>query len=361
MFFSFAIDNYIKNMATSGITYHSILVDLKNGIYKPIYYLMGDEPFFIDSISEYIRDNALKSEEERNFNQIVVYGSDISMKEVIQRAKAYPMGAERQVIIIKEAQNLIKESGLNISSTDILSDYLLNPQRSTILVFCHKNGTLDRRKKVVAEIEKQGVLFESKKIKEDSLPEFIKEFLSEYNLSIERKAESMLIESVGSDLCRLNGELQKLIIALPTGVKNITPEFIEKHIGISKDFNIFEFKDALINKNIQKANQIAAYYESNPKTYPMQLVTAAIFPYFANLMLAFYASDKTEKGIAEQLGLKNTWGVKDYMIGMRNYTALQAMNIISYIRKYDAKSKGVDSTSNSGEGLLRELIFQILH
>lgn len=348
-------------MATSGTTYRSILVDLKNGNYKPVYYLMGDEPFFIDSISDYIRDNVFESEEERNFNQIVVYGSDISMNEVIQRARAYPMGAERQVIIVKESQNLIKESGSNLSATDILADYLHNPQISTILVFCHKNGTLDRRKKVVAEIEKVGVLFESKRIKEDSLPEFIQEFLSEYNLSIERKAESMIIECVGSDLCRMNGELNKIVIALPSGVKEITPEFIEKHIGISKDFNIFEFKDALVNKNILKANRIAAYYESNPKTYPMQLVTAAIFPYFANLMLAFYSSDKTEKGIADQLGLKNTWGVKDYITGMRNYSALQTMNIIGLIRKYDAKSKGVDSTSNADEGLLRELIFQILH
>lgn len=348
-------------MATSGTTYRSILFDLEKGNFKPVYYLMGDEPFFIDSISDYIRDNVLKSEEERNFNQIVVYGSDISMNEVIQRAKAYPMGAERQVIIVKEAQNLIKESISNFSATDILADYLHNPQKSTILVFCHKNGTLDKRKKVVAEIEKVGVLFESKKIKEDSLPEFIEEFLSEYKLSIERKAESMIIESVGSDLCRMTGELNKIVIALPSGMKEITPEFIEQHIGISKDFNIFEFKDALINKNILKANQIAAYYESNPKTYPIQLVTAAIFPYFANLMLAFYSSDKTEKGIADQIGLKNTWGVKDYITGMRNYSALQAMNIISLIRKYDAKSKGVDSTSNADEGLLRELLFQILH
>lgn len=348
-------------MATSGITYRSILVDLKKGNFKPIYYLMGDESFFIDSISDYIRDNVLRSEEERNFNQIVVYGSDISMNEVVQRAKAYPMGAERQVIIVKEAQNLIKESSSNLSATDILADYLHNPQKSTILVFCHKNGTLDKRKKVVAEIEKVGVLFESKKIKEDSLPVFIEEFLSEYKLSIERKAESMIIESIGSDLCRMNGELNKIVIALPSGVNEITPEFVEKHIGISKDFNIFEFKDALINKNILKANQIAAYYESNPKAYPMQLVTAAIFPYFANLMLAFYSSDKTEKGIADQIGLKNTWGVKDYITGMRNYSALQTMNIISLIRKYDAKSKGVDSTSNADEGLLRELLFQILH
>ena len=223
------------------------------------------------------------------------------------------------------------------------------------------NGSLDKRKKIVAVIEKEGVLFESKKVKDDALPMFVEEFLDEHKIKMSPKAISMLCESVGADLSRLNGELNKLITALPEGEKEITPEFIEEHIGVSKDFNIFEFKDAIINKNIYKANQIASYYESNPKNYPMQLVTAVIFPYFANLMLAFYAPDKTDKGIADQLDLKSTWGVRDYTTGMRNYTATQTMQIITTIRKYDAKSKGVDATANTGEGLLKELLYIILH
>lgn len=349
-------------MATSGTAYRQVLRELEKGSYKPIYYLMGDEPFFIDSISDYIREHALP-EEARDFNQIVLYGNETTMSEVIQRARAYPMGADRQVIIVKEAQNLMKKDSENdaTSPSEILSSYLIHPQLSTVLVFCHKNGSIDKRKKIVGIIEKSGVLFESKKVKDDALPDFIEEFLSEHNLKMSPKGISMLSESVGADLSRMNSELNKLVIALPEGQTEITPDFIEEHVGISKDYNIFEFKDAIINKNVLKANKIAAYYESNPKNYPMQLVTAAIFPYFANLMLAFYSPDKTDKGIADQLDLKSTWSVKDYTTGMRNYTATQTMHIISTIRKYDAKSKGVEATANTGEGLLKELLYMILH
>ena len=348
-------------MATSGTAYRQIIKELEKGEYKPIYYLMGDEPFFIDSISEYISEHALP-EEARDFNQIVIYGYETTMNEVIQRARAYPMGADRQVIIVKGAQHLMKKDSESTgSASDILSSYLSHPQQSTILVFCHKNGTLDRRKKIVAMIEKAGVLFESKKVKDDALPDFIEEFLQERKLKMSPKGISMMCESVGADLSRMNGELEKLVIALPEGTTEITPDFIEEHVGVSKDYNIFEFRDAIINKNVLKANTIAAYYESNPKTYPIQLVTGAIFPYFANLMLAFYAPDKTDRGIADQLDLKNTWGVRDYTTGMRNYTASQTMQIISTIRKYDAKSKGVDATANTGEGLLKELLYLILH
>lgn len=349
------------DMATSGTAYRQVMKELEKGTYCPVYYLMGDEPFFIDSIADYIREHALP-EEARDFNQIVLYGNETTMNEVIQRARAYPMGSDRQVIIVKEAQHLMKkDSESGGSPSDILSAYLTQPQPSTVLVFCHKNGSLDRRKKIVAVIEKNGVLFESKKVKDDALPEFIGEFLNEHGLKMSPKAISMMSESVGADLCRMNGELEKLVTALPEGVKEVTPEFIEEHVGISKDYNIFEFRDAIINKNVLKANKIAAYYESNPKTYPIQLVTAAIFPFFANLMLAFYAPDKTDRGIADQLDLKSTWGVRDYTTGMRNYTASQTMQIISTIRKYDAKSKGLDATANTGEGLLKELLYIILH
>ena len=348
-------------MATSGTAYRQVLKELEKGVYQPVYYLMGDEPFFIDSISDYIREHALP-EEARDFNQLVLYGNETSMNEVIQRARAYPMGADRQVIIVKEAQHLMKrDSESGGSASDILGAYLLHPQNSTILVFCHKNGSLDKRKKIVAAIEKAGVLFESKKVKDDALPDFIGEFLNEHGLKMSPKGMSMMSEFVGADLSRMNGELEKLVTAMPDGAKEITPEFIEEHVGISKDYNIFEFRDAIINKNVQKANKIAAYYESNPKMYPIQLVTAAIFPYFANLMLAFYAPDKTDRGIADQLDLKSTWGVSDYTTGMRNYTATQTMKIINTIRRYDAKSKGVDATANTGEGLLKELLFLILH
>jgi len=348
-------------MATSGTAYRQLLKELENGLYRPIYYLMGDESYFIDAISDYIREHALP-EEARDFNQLVLYGNETSMNEIIQRAKSYPMGADRQVIIVREAQYLMKkESDAIGNSQDILMSYLAHPMQSTILVFCHKNGSLDKRKKVVPLLEKTGVLFESKKVKDDDLPQFIDEFLSERGVSMSPKGISMMSESVGTDLSRMNSELEKLMTAMPQGCKEITPEFIEEHVGISKDYNIFEFKDAIVNKNILKANKIAAYYESNPKAYPIQLVTAAIFPFFSNLMLAFYSPDKTDRGLADQLDLRSTWAVKDYITGMRNYTAVQTMNIISTIRKYDAKSKGVDATGNTSDGLLKELLYLILH
>lgn len=348
-------------MATSGTAYRQIIKELEKGVFKPVYYLMGEESYFIDSISDYIRDHALP-DEARDFNQLVLYGNETTMNEVIQRARAYPMGSDRQVIIVKEAQLLMKkESEAGGNASDVLSSYLQQPQLSTILVFCHKNGKLDGRKKIVSVIEKAGVLFESKKVREEDLPQFVEEFLNERGLKMSPKGISMMSESVGTDLCRLNGELEKLVTALPQGVTDITPEFIEQLVGISKDYNIFEFRDAIVNKNVLKANKVAAYYESNPKTYPMQLVTATIFPFFANLMLAFYAPDKTDRGIADQLDLKSPWAAREYATGMRNYTATQTMNIINTIRRYDAKSKGVDATGNTGEGLLKELLFLILH
>ena len=266
-------------MATSGSAYRQILKDLAKGNYKPVYYLMGDEQFFIDSIADYIRENALP-EEARDFNQIVLYGNDTNMNEVIQRARAYPMGADRQVIIVKEAQHLMKKDSETgpTSPSEILSAYLQHPQNSTVLVFCHKNGSIDKRKRVLAVIEKNGLLFESKKVKEGELPQFVEEWLTELKLHMSPKAISMLCESVGADLSRLNSEFTKLTTALPEGQTEITPEFLEERVGISKDFNLFEFKDAIINKNVYKANQIAAYYESNSKTYPMQMVTSVIYP-----------------------------------------------------------------------------------
>lgn len=347
-------------MATSGVAYRSIMNELKQGKYHPVYYLMGEESFFIDSIADYIRENAL-SEEERDFNQIVIYGADTTMSEVVQRAKAYPMGAERQVIIVKEAQALVKEHAGGVDSLEILASYLQNVQPTTILVFCHKNGKLDSRKKVVGTIKQNGMVFESAKVKENELPLYINEYVREKQQSISDRATSMIIEAVGTDISRLITELDKLYVASGGNGREITPDLVEQNVGISKEYNVFEFQRALISKDILKANKIAAYYENNSKNYPIQMITATIFSYYSNLMLAFYSPNKTEQGVAEFLGLKSSWGVKDYMTGMKNYTARQVLEIIGYIREYDAKSKGVENTGNTTDGLLRELLFKILH
>lgn len=334
-------------------TYSQIMSDLKKGRYSPVYYLMGEEPYFIDRISDYIEQNAMP-EDQRDFNQIVVYALDTSMQAVLERARSFPMMGERQVIIVKEAQHLAKD-------IDLLSAYLTMPQPSTVLVFCHRNGTLDKRKKTASEISKAGILYTSKKLKDDQLLKFVSDYVAEKGLKADAKSCSMLVEFVGADLSRMAGELDKLAVALPSGSDSITPEAVERLVGISKDYNVFEFKDAIVHKNIMKANQIALYYEKNAKIYPIQMVSAVLFQYFANLMLAWYAPDKTESGIADFLGMKSTWGVRDYTVGMKNYSAFDVLHIISELRYTDARSKGVEATGNTTEGLLRELVFKILH
>ena len=286
-------------------TYEEIARELKNRIYKPVYYLMGEESYYIDRISEYIAQTVL-NENEKEFNQTIVYGADTDIATVINAAKRYPMMSKYQVVIVKEAQN--------IKNIEELVYYLQKPLDSTILVLCHKHGTLDRRKKLAAEIEKVGVLFESKKIKDAQLPGFISSYLKRRSVEIEPKASEMMAEFVGADLSRMAGELEKLIITLPRGQKRITPEQIERNIGISKDYNNFELRNALVAKDVFKANQIIKYFEENPKTNPLQMTLSVLFNFFSNLMLAYYAPDKSEQGIANQLGLKSSWQSKDYMV-----------------------------------------------
>ena len=333
-------------------TYEEIARELKNRIYKPVYYLMGEESYYIDRISEYIAQTVL-NENEKEFNQTIVYGADTDIATVINAAKRYPMMSKYQVVIVKEAQN--------IKNIEELVYYLQKPLDSTILVLCHKHGTLDRRKKLAAEIEKVGVLFESKKIKDAQLPGFISSYLKRRSVEIEPKASEMMAEFVGADLSRMAGELEKLIITLPRGQKRITPEQIERNIGISKDYNNFELRNALVAKDVFKANQIIKYFEENPKTNPLQMTLSVLFNFFSNLMLAYYAPDKSEQGIANQLGLKSPWQSKDYMATMRKYSGVKVMQIIGEIRYCDAKSKGVGNPSLEDGDLLRELVYKILH
>lgn len=333
-------------------TYEEIVRNLKNRVYAPVYFLMGEEDYYIDRISEYIMDTVL-SDTEKEFNQTVVYGADTDIASVINTARRYPMMAEYQVVVVKEAQNL--------KNLDGLIYYLQKPLRSTILVFCYKHGTLDRRKKVTAEIEKAGVLFESKRIKDAQLPGFISAYLKRKQVEMEPKASEMMAEFVGTDLNRMAGELEKLIITLPKGVRRITPEQIERNIGISKDFNNFELRNALIAKDVFKANQIVKYFEENPKNNPLQLTLSVLFNFFANLMLAYYAPEKSDQGIAAQLGLRSPWQAKDYVTAMHRYSGVKVMQIIGAIRTCDVRSKGMGNASATDGDLLRELVYMILH
>ena len=339
-------------MAKQEITCDDILKELRAKQYRPVYYLMGEEPYYIDLIADYITDNIL-TETEKEFNLTVVYGADVDIATVINAAKRYPMMSEHQVVVVKEAQN--------IRNMEELSYYLHKPLLSTILVICHKHGVLDRRKKLAAEIEKTGVLFESKKVKDAQLPAFITSYMKRKGIDVEPKATAMLADFVGADLSRLTGELEKLIITLPKGHTRITPEQIEKNIGISKDYNNFELRSALVEKDVLKANKIIKYFEENPKTNPIQMTLSLLFGFFSNLMLAYYAPEKSEQGIANMLGLRTPWQAKDYLAAMRRYNGVKTMQIIGEIRYADAKSKGGGNPSLSDGDILRELVFKILH
>ena len=339
-------------MAKQEITCDDILKELRAKQYRPVYYLMGEEPYYIDLIADYITDNIL-TETEKEFNLTVVYGADVDIATVINAAKRYPMMSEHQVVVVKEAQN--------IRNMEELSYYLQKPLLSTILVICHKHGVLDRRKKLAAEIEKTGVLFESKKVKDAQLPAFITSYMKRKGIDVEPKATAMLADFVGPDLSRLTGELEKLIITLPKGHTRVTPEQIEKNIGISKDYNNFELRSALVEKDVLKANKIIKYFEENPKTNPIQTTLSLLFGFFSNLMLAYYAPEKSEQGIANMLGLRTPWQAKDYLAAMRRYNGVKTMQIIGEIRYADAKSKGVGNPSLSDGDILRELVFKILH
>ena len=339
-------------MAKQEITCDDILKELRAKQYRPVYYLMGEEPYYIDLIADYITDNIL-TETEKEFNLTVVYRADVDIATVINAAKRYPMMSEHQVVVVKEAQN--------IRNMEELSYYLQKPLLSTILVICHKHGVLDRRKKLAAEIEKTGVLFESKKVKDAQLPAFITSYMKRKGIDVEPKATAMLADFVGADLSRLTGELEKLIITLPKGHTRVTPEQIEKNIGISKDYNNFELRSALVEKDVLKANKIIKYFEENPKTNPIQMTLSLLFGFFSNLMLAYYAPEKSEQGIANMLGLRTPWQAKDYLAAMRRYNGVKTMQIIGEIRYADAKSKGVGNPSLSDGDILRELVFKILH
>lgn len=339
-------------MAKQEITCEDILKELRAKQYRPIYYLMGEEPYYIDVIADYIADHVL-TETEKDFNLTVIYGGDVDSASVINAAKRYPMMSEYQVVIVKEAQA--------IRNMEELSFYLQHPLNSTILVICHKHGVLDRRKKLAAAIEKCGILFESKKIKDSQLPAFINGYMKRKGVDMDPKATAMIAEFVGTDLHRLTGELDKLIITLGKERGRVSPELVERNIGISKDYNNFELRSALVDKDILKANKIVRYFEENPKTNPIQMTLSLLFGFFSNLMLAYYAPEKSEQGVADFLELKNAWQAREYLSAMRKYSGVKTMQIIQELRYTDAKSKGVGNSSAEDGELLRELIFKILH
>lgn len=339
-------------MAKEQTTYFDVLSQLRIKKYHPIYYLMGEESYYIDELSDFFEKHIL-TEEEKEFNLTVFYGMEANMATIVTAAKRYPMMSEYQVIIVKEAQN--------IKDVDNLEYYLQNPAPSTILVFCHKHGVLDKRRKVANLIRKQGVLFESAAVKERDLSGFISNYVKQRGVRIDSKASAMLGDFIGTDLSRLASELDKLLIVCSGKEQLITPDVVERNIGISKQYNNFELQNAIIAGDVFKINQIIKYFNDNPNSNPIQATLTVLFNYFSSLMLAYYAPVKNERGIAEMLDLRFEWQAKNYMQGMRRFSGTKTMNIISDIRYADAQAKGIDNASTSNGEILKELLFKIMH
>ena len=340
-------------MAQAAVTYDSVMSELKARHFKPLYYLVGEESYYIDKISDWIADNVL-TPEERDFNQTVLFGSDVNASQVADAARRYPMMSEYQVVIVKEAQY--------IKNTEPLEKYLKNPMPTTILVMCHK-GKLDGRKTAYTKaIREAGVLFESQKLKDWQLAPFIEKYLQGKGASIDPKSTQLIADHIGADLSRLVSELDKVLLGLPEGDKRVTPQVVQDRIGVSKDFNSFEFKDAIVNRNVYKANQIIKYFDENPKAGSIYSALPLLFSYFQNLMIAHYCPQKgNQEALMQWLEIKSAWFIKEYMTGLKNYSALKVMQIMSKMREIDAKSKGLDNPNTSAGELMKELVFFILH
>ena len=328
-----------------------IINDIKAGNIKPIYFLMGEEPYYIDKLSEYI-ENSILQEHERDFNQTVLYGRDVTIEDVVSNAKRYPMIADRQVVIVKEAQDLVK-------TIDKLESYAENPQPTTVLVICYKYKTLDKRKKITKILAQKGVVYESKKLYENQVGEWLKRVLQGKKLNIEPKAAAMLVDFLGTDLSKIANELDKLAIILPQG-STITPAIIEENIGFSKDFNVFEFRKAIGERNQLKSYQIADHFAQNPKDNPMVVTTSLVFSFFIQLLKYHGLKDRNPKTVAPILGV-SPFFLKDYDVALRNYPMRKVSQIVASLRDIDVKSKGVGANALPQSDLLKEMLVKIFN
>ena len=327
-----------------------IVTDIRNGKISPVYFLFVEEPYYIDKISEYIENNIL-AEEERGFNQMVLYGKEVTVDDIIGNAKRYPMMADRQVVIVKEVQHLAR-------TIDNLSAYVDNPQPTTVLVLCYKYSKLDKRKKLYKSVQKYGVLFESKKLYENQVSDWIRKILQGRGYQITAKAAILLVEFLGTDLSRIDKELEKLQLVVPKE-KEITPSDIEEHIGISKDFNNFELKKAIGERNVVKATRIILYFAQNPKDNPFVVTISLLHNFFSQLLQYHGLSDHSPKNVASALRI-NPYFVNEFNTAAKNYPMKKTSHIISQLRELDLKGKGVGANNMSDADLLKELLVKIM-
>jgi DNA polymerase-3 subunit delta len=329
--------------------YKQIIKDIQAKNLKPIYLLHGEEAYFIDRIIDAL-ENVL-TEDEKAFNQTVIYGKETDITDLINMCKRFPMMAPYQVIIVKEAQYLRK--------IEELKHYAKNPVNSTILVVSHKEKSVDKRKSFVKELAKTGLVFESKPLYENQIPSLITKLVEEKGKRIDVKSSHLLVEFLGNDLSKLFNEIDKLLITLPNTQETITPEHIEKNIGYSKDFNVFELQNAIGKKDVLKANRIVNYFESNPK-HSINEVIPILFRYFQNIFKLHYLKDKSKQSIASTLGV-NPFFSSEYLNVSRNYDIRKTVQVIEILRDYDLKSKGIGFAGGSADQLLKEMLFKILH
>lgn len=332
------------------MNFTQILTDLKNRKYYPIYFLYGEEAYFIDVISDYIEHNVL-DEGQKEFDQTIIYGKEADIATVISHAKRFPMLGDRHVVIVKEAQEIKK--------IDELLPYATQPLASTILVFCYKYAKLDQRKQLAKTLAKSAVIFESKKLFDNQIADWINKQLAGRSYTIEPKAASLMTEFLGTDLSKITNEIEKLCINLKKGTE-ITAVHIEQNIGISKDFNVFELQIALAKKDILRANQIINYFAANQKDNPMVKVVGMLFGFFNKTLIYHHLKGKSNGIAAKAMGV-SPYFLKDYKIASQHYNTSKLARIISSLREYDLKAKGVGSVTASDGELMKELIFKILH
>ncbi len=338
-------------MIKGTISFEQLISDLKKKIYHPVYLFTGDEPYYIDRVTDFIIENVL-SESEKAFNQTIFYGKDSNVPSIINAAKRFPMMANHQVIIVKEAQEL--------KGFDDFIHYIEKPLKSTLLVINYKYKSLDKRKKIYKAFDENAIVFESNKLYEDKIPDWIVRHLAEKNIKIEPKASMMLTEFLGNDLSRINNELEKLIITLPENSKLITPVHVNRNIGISKEYNNYELQNALTKKDILKSNRIINYFAENQKNNHISVTISSLYFYFSKILLYHSLQDKSRTKVAASLKI-HPFFVSEYETAARNYSARKLVEIISILRDYDLRSKGYGNISPPAGGLLKELIYKILH
>ena len=350
-------------------SFENIIASLKVKKYAPIYFLEGEEPYYIDQIADYIENNIL-DESEKEFNQTILYGKDTDLISLISAAKRFPMMADKQVIIVREAQeikNLTDTINVKIKSksakkeTEIspLEEYVLKPLSTTVLVICYKYKTLDKRTAIAKSMDKNAVMFLSEKVREYKLAEWIGKYTNEHKIKINSKAVQMLADHLGNDLSRIVNELNKLAIN-KKGDAEITPDDVQQFIGISKDFNIFELQNAIAVKDILKANRITDYFAKNPKEHPFEMNLAVLYTYFSKLLFYQTLPDKSAQSIMSQMRVSFNQ-IKDLETAGRNYSLDKLVRIVGYLHEYDMRGKGIDGTQIEKGELMKEMLFKILH